>query len=706
MNTEKLNYRFKRRVNLPILLQEESSECGHVCVAMVSRYFGHEIDLYHLRKINPTSALGMNLVGIKQLCQQLGFLTRAIRVSLEELALVKTPAILHWNMNHFVVLKKVKNNQYIIHDPALGRQSYSLAEVSAAFTGIVLEIEKGNDFHAIRQKEKLTLFDLIKSIHGIRFFWFLVLILSISLETITLLNPLFMQYVTDNVIATLDLNNLYWIATAFLILLGLQVFIEWIRGNLVLYLSTELQVQFSSNLLNHLLKLPLSFFEKRHKGDIQSKFQSIDQIQRKISVDFINALLDGLLIIIHLAVMLAYSLKLTLLVLSSIALYFAMRYGSYHSIKKHTQTSICQHAKAATIFLETLQAIVPIKSFLKEGMRLQTWRNSYIQALNADVFLSKMQVIYHVANQIVFQAEHILVISVGALMVLSNQLSLGMLMAFLAYRILLVNKASSLIQNGFDYQLISVQLARLSDIILEEPECQPTKETRMILPNPSRKPHGLLSLHNISFRYSPQDPYILKNIRLEVHPSEKVAIIGSSGCGKSTLIKIMMGLLQPTEGEITIDGLNLEGWGLKNYRQITASVMQDDALLSGSLLDNIAFFDEEIDIERVYFAAKLACIHDTIMSFTMRYETLVGDMGSTLSGGQKQRILLARALYKKPKFLFLDEATSHLDGDNEIAINQSLKSLDITQVIIAHREESIKLADRIIDLEEFKRRSA
>ncbi len=698
MDSEKLNFRFQRRARLPLILQEEATECGHVCVAMVSRYFGHDIDLYHLRKMSPTSALGMNLANIKQLCQQLGFMTRALSVPIEELAMVKTPAILHWNMNHFVVLKEVKNNQYIVYDPALGRKVYSLAEMSESFTGIVLEIEKGNAFQAIRQKEKLTLFDILKSINGIGLFGVLILILSISLEVITLLNPLFMQYVTDNVIASLDLNNLYWVATAFLIILGLQVFIEWMRGNLVLYLSTEIQSQFSSNLLNHLLKLPLSFFEKRHKGDIQSKFQSIDHIQRKISVDFINALIDGLLIIIHLAVMLMYSIKLTLLVLFSITLYFIIRYASYQSIRKHTQASISQHANAATIFLETLQAIVPIKSYLKEGMRVHSWRNAYVKALNSDIFLSKMQVIYHVANQIVFQAEHIFVVAIGASMVFSNQLSLGMLMAFLAYRMLLVNKASSLIQNGFDYQLISVQLARLSDIILQEPEGQSAIGTPLLLANDLKNIYGKLVLKNMSFRYSPQDPYILKNINLEVNAGEKLVIIGPSGCGKSTLIKTMMGLLLPTAGEMEIDGRKLEDWGVKNYRQITASVMQDDTLLSGSLLDNIAFFDEDIDIEQVYAAAKLACIHDTIMSFTMRYETLVGDMGSTLSGGQKQRILLARALYKKPKFLYLDEATSHLDSINEIAINQSLKHLNITQIIVAHREESIKLADRVIDL--------
>lgn len=697
MNKAALHFHFRRKPRLPILLQEESSECGQACVAMVAQYFGHEVDLHYLRKISQSSSLGSSLLGIKNICSQLGFVTRALQVPLEELALVKTPAILHWNMNHFVVLKEVRGRQITIHDPAMGLRVCSLEEASASFTGIVLEIEKHNDFSAIREKKKLSLYDLIKPIQGVPLLLTLMMVLSVSIELLSLLNPLFMQYVTDDVIATVNANNLSLIATAFVILLGLQSFIELVRGNLTVYISSHLTEQFSSHVVNHLLKLPLAFFERRHKGDIQSKFQSIEQIQRKISVDFINTVLDGCFVLIHLAVMFLYSLKLTLLVIASTGMYLGLRYASYHVLKKEAQTSLAQHAKAATLFLETLQTMMPIKSFLKEDIRLNSWRNAFVRALNADIVLAKIQVIYKVLNQVLFHGEHLLVVCLGASEVLQNQWSLGMMMAFLSYRLLLVNKASSLIQNVFDYKLLSVQLNRLADIVFQEPEplCSGDRIRAV-------KPHGRLSCKNISFQYSNQDPYILNQLNIEVEAGEKVAIVGASGSGKTTLLKIMMGLLPPSEGEILIDGQPLQIFGLKNYRKQSAAVMQDDALFSGSIMDNIAFFDEEVNSERVYQSAALACIHDSIMAYPMQYETLVGDMGSTLSGGQKQRILLARALYKEPKFLFLDEASSHLDVANERQINQALKALNISQVIIAHREESIRMADRVIDLKDIQ----
>ena len=688
---KKLEFRFKRAAVLPVILQDERTECGHACVAMIGNYFGHDLDLYHIRTITQSSQLGVNLGNLKQTCEQLGLRSRALRVGLDELALVKTPAILHWNMNHFVVLKSVKKTYIVIHDPACGLRRVYFAEVSKSFTGVVLEIEKANDFQSVRARNQLKLSDLVNAIKGLHVFLIALLLLSLSIEMLSLLNPLFLQYVTDDVIATADLNNLYVIAIAFVVLLCMQVFIEYIRGHMVIYLTNHLTEQFSSNVMGHLLKLPLAFFEKRHKGDIQSKFQSIEYIQQKIGADFVTVVLDGLFILLNLAVILIYSRILSSLVIGALFFYMATRYASYQFLKRHTETSIVQHAKAASIFLETLQGIIPIKSFLKESSRLNTWRNAYIHALNADIVVSKMQVIYHIANQFLFQGEHIIVMSVGATLVLSHQLSLGMLMAFLSYRMLLVNKASSLIQSLFNYRLISIQLGRLGDVVGHEPEAvsHVVSQQGPIL--------GALTLKNISFEYG-KEQAILQNINIAIQPGEKVAIIGPSGCGKSTLLKVMMGLLQKTSGEIYIDERSLSAFGLKNYRELTAAVMQDDALLSGSVLDNIAFFAEDIDIERVYASAELACIHETITLFPMGYETLVGDMGSVLSGGQKQRILLARALYKQPHFLFLDEATSHLDADNEMKINQSLKSLNITQIIIAHREETIRMADRVINL--------
>lgn len=403
------------------------------------------------------------------------------------------------------------------------------------------------------------------------------------------------------------------------------------------------------------------------------------------------------MLIINLLVMLLYSYVLTSLILFSLSICMTIRYLFYYSLRKETETSIVQHAKSASVFLETLQAIIPIKSFAKERVRFHTWRNSYVNSLNADIKIAKINVIYHCVNQLLFHLEPILIICVGCSLVLSNKFSAGMLIAFLSYRQSFVNKTTSLMQNLIDYKLIAIQLNRLSDILFQEYEEVPSGSGH------TEQMKGALCLKNVNFKYDANGKTILNDINLDIKAGEKIAIIGPSGCGKSTLLKVMMGLLHKASGEVYIDGISLDDFGLKNYRELTASVMQDDSLLTGSILDNISFFSEDVLLDEVYAAAKLACIHEEIIKLPMGYETLVGDMGSTLSGGQKQRILLARALYKKPKILFMDEATSHLDVANERNINHTLATLAITQVVIAHRIETIQMADRVIDLNQINK---
>lgn len=684
---------FKRKARLPMIFQAEIAECGYACVAMISNYWGHELDLLSLKKKHGSSANGASLLDLMTVFEQLNLRTRALKVSLVELHMIKCPAILHWNMNHFVVLKKVKNNKIVIHDPAQGIRQCSMEEVSQCFTGIVLEVEKKADFTKISEQQTLSLFALLKSIKGINCYLVSLFILSLIIELFQLLNPLFLQYITDELIGSHAFVNLYVIAFFFMILVTIQSIIEYNRSNMVIYLTTNLTEQFATHVVQHLLKLPIPFFEKRFKGDIQSKFQSIETIQKKISTDFITTMLDGLLILINLSVMFFYSSLLTSIVLGTLFIYIILRVLSYQQLKNQTASAIHQQSKAASIFLETLQAIGPIKLFAKEKQRFRSWHNSTIQSLNAEIQVSRLNVTYTTLNQFLFHGEHIIVIAYGAHLIFTNQLSLGMLMAFLAYRQLLINKATSFIQQVVDYQLLAIQLNRLGDILFESPELIDL-ESQI-----DRKIAGKLVLKKVCFQYSPQEPFILNDINLEIKVGERVAIIGPSGCGKTTLLKIMMGLLSPSAGEIIIDDIPIKTHGIKNYRQSIASVMQDDNLLSGSIIENIAFFTEEIDFERIKQVAKLAFIDQVIERLPMGYETLIGEMGSVLSGGQKQRLLLARALYKNPTILFLDEATSHLDLQNEACINQSLKELNITQIIIAHRPESIKIVDRVINLQ-------
>lgn len=694
--TSNIRLKFKKTYPLPMIQQDQVAECAHACIAMICHYHGQYTGLSNLRQQFPPSAQGCTLRQLRDIFSQLGFVTRAVRVSLMDLKHLKTPALLHWNMNHFVVLKKIRGKKAIIHDPALGVRHCDKTLLNESFTGIALEINRDAPIPNNRKTERLSIRHFSALLTKRYQHFSLLLLLSILIECMALFNPFFIQYATDQAISTHQLSNIYVVASGFGLMSLLQALTDYVRNQLIIFVTSHFKINLYAQVFKHLLSLPIAFFETRHLGDIQSKFQSIDPIQTKMTSDLVNIVLDGLLLTTTGVVMFIYSQSLTMIVLGTLTLSFLNRFVSYQSLKNKTATSTYLHTKIAGYFLETIRVITPLKLFLKENARFETWFNQYIDALNVDISIEKQHVVYRVIGQILFQTEQLIVVCLGIKMTLSNQLSIGMLMAFLAFRHQFVSKSSSFIQQCFAYRLLSVHLTRLSDIILHEPE------KKYLVSTSTHHPiHGQVTLENVSFKYSSQDNMVLKNISFQIEPGEHVAIVGPSGCGKTTLLKLMMGLLTPTTGQILIDRIPMTDLHPQHLRHQMTAVMQYDCLLNGTILENITFFDEEIDINWVYEVSKIAHIHETILRFPMRYETPVGEMGSNLSGGQKQRLLLARALYKKPQILLMDEATNHLDIYHEKQINTALSTLNMTQILIAHRPETIRMAERSIDLSQF-----
>lgn len=684
--------RFYGRTQLPMIMQDEMAECGHACIAMIAGFWGYRLDLVALRRLNQPSVRGMNLRQMAELFEQFGFKTRAIHVPMADVHLIKTPAVLHWNNHHFVVLKHIKRHKMIVHDPRLGVRQYDPSEFARFFSGVTLEVEKSQVLQLMCKPTQFTLWSLFKSMPGMSRMSALLLGLSILIEGMQIIHPMFMQYVTDYVLGSNALGQMYVLGGGCILFVLLQGVTEFLRSHLVLYSSMQITESLASTLCQHLLKLPLAFFSHRHLTDIQSKFQSIDHLKNKLSTDLIHTLLDGLMVVFTLGVMFLYSPILASIVCLILLLYAGSLYGSFRGYKHQASAAIALHARSTLTFFETLQGMAATKAFVKESLRFQLWRNDYMDALNHDIQVSKLQIRYRILNQVLFHVEYVVVVCVGASLVMSQHLSIGMLLAFLAYRLMLVNKSSAFLQYVCAYQVLSIQLERLIDLSASEPEKIQTSTSAVVLGK------GVISLKDLTFHYHAQEKKIFENITMEVQPGEKVAIIGPSGCGKTTLLKIMMGLEFPISGAVLIDDLPLPIFGIHNFRQLSAAVLQDDVLFTGSILDNIVFFAEEVDMARVYEVAQMACIHTTIITLPMGYESLIGQMGATISGGQKQRLLLARALYKNPKFLFLDEATSHLDVVTEQSINQALEALSITQIMVAHRQETIAMADRVIDL--------
>lgn len=682
----------KRKSRLPVFLQQEHAECGRACVAMIAAFFGHEVDLHTLRLRFPSISGGMNLLELRSLCWQLQLNAQALRVELCDLKHLPTPCILHWNLDHFVVLKRVHRQHVWIHDPAIGERCCTLEEVSRCFTGVVLAIEPASDFKTHHFSKKIRVKDFIREINGLKRAGLLMLTLAVFLELGQMLPVFLMQYLTDNVIGMQDLSNLFTVLMGITLFSILFVLLGYVKSRVMLSLSIQFKAQFCVSAMRHLLLLPLSYFQQRLQGQIQLSFQAMDEVQKKISTELLDLVIELLMLILNGLVMLFYSFWLSVIVYFFAAIWIGIRYLTYHTLKSYRQQTLHQQGKVMSYFLETLQVILPLKAASKELARWSQWRHLYTQALNAEFQGAKLQLGYQALSQLLHQGEHVLLVGLGAYFIHIHLLSLGMLVAFLSYRLAFTNKATSLVMRVFDYHLLSVELERVQDVLAQDIAHVETGYKGQMLMN------GQMRLNEVCFRYTESGGYLLNNINLEVSCGEKLAIIGSSGCGKTTLLKVMMGLLEPNRGEIEVDNMKLKEWGLAHYRQRIGSVMQEDRLLSGSILENILFFEEKTDLSWLDEVCQLTALDQVIASLPLGYSTRLGEQGHLLSGGQKQRLLLARALYKRPKILFLDEATSHLDVTLEKRVNEALKQLAITQIIVAHRPETIAMADRIYEL--------
>ncbi|MES2324079.1 MAG: peptidase domain-containing ABC transporter [Pseudomonadota bacterium] len=681
------------RQKMPSLLQTEVAECGLACLAMVACHHGFHTDLPALRARFSVSLQGADMGHIADFAERIKLTPRPLRLEVDEMRELKTPCILHWDLNHFVVLKSVHSKHITIHDPAVGVRRLSYAEVGKHFTGVALELTPAMDFKCVEEQRHVSLTSLIGSVQGLWQSFSLVLIMALALEAFALLTPMFNQWVVDEALVSADRGMLNVLALGSLLLMLTQAAVSQARSWTIMYLSTHLNLQWIGNVFNHLLHLPLVWFEKRHLGDVVSRFGSVRAIQRTITNGFIGAMLDGLMAIATFVMMLFYSPLLSLVVILTVILYALLRTVAYLPLREASTEGLFLAAKEQTCFLETIRAIQAIRLYGREKDRRNRWLSLMVDVMNRGVRTQKLGMLFSNANLIITGTSGTLMLWLGAGMVMDGVFTIGMMFAFTAYGTQFGARMSSLIDNLIEFRMLSLHTGRLADIVLEPPEADVPNDGSVA------RLESRIELIDVGFRYSENGPWIVRHLNLVIEPGDSVAIVGPSGGGKTTLIKLILSVLAPTEGEIRYGGVPIRQIGASTYRSAAlAVVMQDDQLLTGSLADNISFFDQQVDMEQVQQCARMAAIHSDIEAMPMGYSTLTGDMGTTLSGGQKQRILFARALYKKPKVLILDEATSHMDVKLERAVNASIASLSITRIIVAHRPETIASAKRVLAL--------
>ena len=552
---------------------------------MVSGYHGCRTDLAQLRRQFYISQHGATLGQLIGIANALGLASRPLRLDLEDLGQLRTPCILHWNLNHFVVLKKVARRGILIHDPASGARWVARDEISRSFTGVALELWPSAEFRPSAAPPAIRFRDLIGRVNGLFSAATQVLILAAALEVFALASPFYLQWVIDHVLVSADRDLLTTLALGFGLLLIVQQLFSALRSWILLHIGTNLSLQWRTNVFAHLLRLPVQYFEKRHLGDVVSRFGAVDEIQSKLTASFFSVLIDGVMSAVTLAMMFLYSPALAWMAVAAMLTYALIRALWFRPLRLATEQEIVHHASQQSHFLETVRGIKAVKLFQRQNERRSGWVSLVAEQVNAGVRTQRLFIAFESINGLLFGLVGIAILWLGAKQTLDGLMTVGVLMAFKAYK------------DQFD---------------------------------------------------------------------GRVASLRRSG------------------GEAP--------------RALIGTVMQDDTLFAGSIADNICFFDPAPDRARIEECARLAQIHEEIAAMAMGYHTLVGDMGTVLSGGQKQRLFLARALYKQPRILVLDEATSHLDVACEQAVNAAIQSLDLTRIIIAHRPETILSAERVVML--------
>ncbi|MCG8157325.1 peptidase domain-containing ABC transporter [Brenneria goodwinii] len=687
----RLDFSFLRRV--PVQLQTEAAECGLACLAMVCGFYGKQIDLLSLRQDFGVSSRGTSLATLMQLAHNLSLSTRPLSLDIEHLTAIRKPCILHWDFNHFVVLVSAAADKVVIHDPAVGRCVIARKELSDHFTGVALELWPDTGFIPEVRKQRIKTGELIRNISGFKSALLKIFCLSLVIEFISLLMPVGTQLVMDHAVPAGDKGLLVLICMGLFVLVLLQAGISMFRSWTTLVMSTIIDIQWKDGLFRHLMKLPLSWFEKRKIGDIQSRFGSLDVLRATFTQNITGMVIDSIMATGALILLVLYGGVLVWVVVGFTFVFVLLRIATYSRYRQASEELLIKSARAGSCFTETLYGIATIRAQDLAEQRRYNWLNLVTDTANTSIGLSRFDMLFSIISTFIGACDNVFILWLGISFVMDQHMTIGAFVAFSSYRGIFSDRVLSLTGVFLQLRMLSLHNERITDIALTPPE--PTMPEKSFFPSGNALS---LEAQGLSFRYDKQSPFIFSGLDLTVAAGESVAVTGPSGAGKTTLMKLLGGLTEPTEGRVLVDGRDIHSIGVNNYRRAVACILQEDRLFAGSLRENITGFSREVDDEWLETCARLSHIHDDIMALPMGYETLTGELGEGLSGGQRQRIFIARALYRRPGILFMDEATSHLDERNEALINHAIAGLSITRVIIAHRQSTIRSADRIITL--------
>jgi ATP-binding cassette subfamily B protein RaxB len=681
----------RRRRPVPVILQQERSECGLAAIAMVAGHFGREVGLHALRNHVPAAIRGASLKELVETATELRLIARPLQLEVDEIKYLRTPAIMHWRMSHFVLLVRMMRHKAVIHDPAVGRRIVGPDEIDRCFTGVAVELTPARDFTRSDRHKRITFLNFVGSLRHLGRYLALMLMLLITTQTLALVPPIVTQMLIDEVVLGQSRIWLYRALLGLAAVMLVGVLLDAARRWISLYAGTRLAVDSTLAVLGHLLSLPVSFLHERHLGDLMSKLESMTPIRTVLTDTGVNGVVQLVVMVGTLTVMFIYSPGLTFISVGGLVMSVALTLAILPASRRRSEEGLVHTARQNSSLLETLSGYSSVKAMDLAAIRLSQWQRHFFAGTNAAVRQSKLSIYNNAGNGIIAAIEQVLFLAAGINGILDKQITLGVLFAFLSLRGRFAAAVMNLLGIARGLFMIRVHTDRISDILVAEPEESPRSDALRA------DVSGSIEARCVSFAY-PGEQSVIREFSCTIANGESVAITGPSGVGKSTLLRLLATQLKPTGGRILYDGRDFALWNSRHLRRHFGIVLQNDRLFQGSIGENIAAFDPEPDLGRVQQAAIQAEIWADIQAMPMTIYTLVSDTGASLSGGQVQRILLARALYRCPRMLFLDEATSHLDMDTEGRILGRLASMGITIVSVAHRPNVLAAADSVIKL--------
>lgn len=683
---------------LPIVYQSEVSTCGLACLSMIASYYGHQISVAELKRIYNLSLKGLKLNDIMGLAHKINLSCRAIKCEPEQLKHLKVPAMLHWDMDHFVVLKRVTRKYVELHDPAVGFVKLNYSELSDHFTGVAVEISPEAAFETRRSKDKpLGLIEFARRSQGILGKLASVIWLTGFLELFAIFTPLFLKLVIDHGIQNYDPSFIQVMSTGLIFVAVLHALTTYFRDQSSMRFGSAFNHQVMRSIFSHMLKLPYSYFESRQVGELVDRVQVTANIRQVVNNNIAGSIFDGILALISLS-LIFYASSVIGLVCSVVFLFhLSINLGLINRIRVALTELHMAKSKENGFLIESIQAILSIKIFAKESQRENVWNNYYAEYVNKEEKLTSLKNIKSASQVFLMAIESAIILLIAGSMIAEGLLSLGTFFAIFMFKAHFTIKSTAFIDKLMEIRMMRVYLNRIADIITSPVESDELIKLEELQSCKNIKGH--LTFSGVSFQYAPNTPWLVNKANLDIKAGEFVAIMGVSGIGKTTLLKMLLRLIEPQEGQVLLDGKNILNFPVQEYRTMFGAVLQDSSMLSGSILEIISFHDTNPDIDKIVSCAKLAGIDQEIEAMPMRYDTRVGDISESLSSGQKQRMLLARALYQEPKILLIDEATANLDRENEEKILEHICNLSITRICVTHKPETAAKADRIINLE-------